>query len=148
MTDENQQNQDNTGAGQGEELKTENLDALAGEYQAANDEGPETGPEPDALGADELANLARLGFGAMAGARGAHWAISDDEAQKLGHAGDRCIKHYLGDANMGPGGTMIAVAALITLPRLVTDIAISKARAQQAANDDGQQKQGSGTNGD
>lgn len=147
MSEENQQNQENGGAEQGENLKTENLEALAGEYEAANDAEPENGPDVDALGADELANLAMLGFGAMAGARGAHWNISNDEAKKLGQAGDRCIRHYLGDAKMGPGGTMIAVAAVITVPRLVTDIAITKAKAQQPGNDDGQQK-GTGTDGD
>lgn len=147
MEDKNQQNQESNGAEQGEELKTENLEALAGEFEPAGEAGKETGPDVDALGAEELANLAELGFGALAGLRGGHWAISKEEAQKLGTAGDRCIRHYFGDANMGPGGTMIAVAAMVTLPRLVADIAITKAKKQQAANDDGQQ-QGTGTHGD
>ncbi|WP_101675629.1 hypothetical protein [Alloalcanivorax mobilis] len=102
------------------------LEAIAGEDSANDDYKPEPGgdkPEPASVGAKELAMLYHMVYGVAAARLGAHWAITETEANDLGRATDAVLAKYGARMAMGPEFTLVMTAAIITAPRAMLTLA-------------------------
>ncbi len=85
-------------------------------------EKPATPVEADPETAALLSELFFAGFTMMAARKGAHWALSEKEAQTLGSKSARVLDKYLPSFESGPEAALIACVVLIVGPRLAIDI--------------------------
>lgn len=119
-----------------EQNQYENLNAFAGEQEFIPGNGqPEPEPEQPTLGGEELAFIFEIGFGVVAGRRGAHWKLSSEEAQQLGTATDKVLEKYLPDIQTGPEVALVLTAGMVFLPRLMTDQELAAKAETEAATD-------------
>lgn len=103
----------------------ETLEALAGEYQAAND-GPPPGGAGPSSGAAEWGGLFHALFAVAALRAGPHWVLSEEEADTLGESFDRVADKYGWNQSAGPELGLAFAVIGITAPRVMLSIAQSK----------------------
>ncbi|WP_269619949.1 hypothetical protein [Zhongshania sp. BJYM1] len=107
------------------EQKTyDSLDRFAAESEyIPNGEGAQARPEPEQpqLGGEEIAFILEIGFGVVASRRGDHWKLKSEEAAQLGTATDKVLQKYLPDLQTGPEVALVLTAAMVMLPRIMTD---------------------------
>lgn len=78
------------------------------------------------------AMVCSVGFGIVAGRRGAHWALSDEESGQLGEAMGAVLDKYVPDMEGGPEFALVVAAGMIVVPRIMVDRQLAE---QEAAND-------------
>lgn len=121
-----------------EQNQYENLNAFAGEPEFIPGQGgEEPQPEQPTLGGEELAFIFEIGFGVVAGRRGAHWKLSSEEAQQLGAATDAVLQKYLPDIQTGPEVALVLTAGMVFLPRIMTDQQLAAEGEKTEASTDG-----------
>lgn len=75
--------------------------------------------DPKVAGALEILNTGL--FGIAAGRRGAHWRLTEAEAEELSKVQAQCVERYVGSVNVGPAVALIFTTAGIVAPRLNQD---------------------------
>lgn len=119
------------------------LDKLAAEAEAEEVQGGEYIPgqgeqaEPEPAGpatGEIIAPILQITFGLIASRRGAHWALTDQEAIEAGNAYGAVMDKYFPDAPMGPEVTAVIVTLAIVGPRVGED----KRKAAAAEKEGGQ----------
>lgn len=81
--------------------------------------------------AEALKILNAAVFMLAAGRGGAHWKLSEQEAQELSKAEAQCIERYIGSVNFGPAVSLVFVTSGIVAPRLA-QTAHLRAQAEKA----------------
>lgn len=66
-------------------------------------------------------NILKVAFQIVAVRRGAHWALSDDEARNLGEATGAVVDKYVSLEMIGPELTLLVVAGMVVAPRMALD---------------------------
>jgi len=123
--------------GAAREAGTDPADSYA-ELERRQEQGGGSWPF-DAVIAENAAIFTGIGFKAVAAKRGQHWAISDDDAKRVGVSLAQVIHRYMPDFDeVGPVGNLCIVGAGLVGPRLMLDsFQKAQAKAAKAENSEG-----------
>lgn len=95
----------------------------------ANDFVPESEPiaggsgvEPVGIDSAQMcATCFAVVFGILAGRRGNHWALTNEESEQLGSATGAVLDKYCPDIEGGPEYALVVAAGMVVLPRVMMD---------------------------
>jgi hypothetical protein len=135
------------------EHHAENLEALAGEYEPADERKPGENrkPEDDDVSAEKMAKMLKTVFTMVSVRAGSHWQLDDEEAAELGRDTDAVITKHLGKSKLGPEMALLFTGVAVIGPRVALTVAMQnqkQAQPQPAANDDANKQEGKAANGD
>ena len=110
-------------------------DTVDGEWQPGEGVKDQAIPTPST--ADILAPMLQISFGLIAAKRGAHWALSDEEATEAGRAYGEVMDKHFPEVTVGPEITAIMVTLAIVGPRAMQDKTIAAAKPQTKDQEEG-----------
>ena len=132
----------------GNAAAVDEAETVSGEWQPGEDMGAEPEP-PGPSTADVLGPMLQITFGLLAAKRGAHWALSDEEATEAGRAYGDVLDKYFPDVAVGCEVTAVMVTLAIVGPRAMEDKRQSAMRdAAERASAEAEEERAGGMDGD